>query len=359
MVCLCVCFQNESYTPFAAQLKNSLDELHETWKERQLLGEVLRGQLRHEAINKAFLPRDAEATAVVSIRTDKTIKILSGSKNDSLFAQLLIQHAAIIGMTTTAPAAAATADVDAAAIEAAGSTASRYTLRMSLAQWLCVLKDSSNIPTSLGGSAGAVVWNGNSAVCSGALTLESIKAGQALRIEVHDDSPADLNGSLVAAGSCGVLSLLECNTGEVKTFNIQMASVPRFNEHGIMMPQVPMGTLRLSLKVDEPREEPPDEFDPENLARHEVVGLDEPMPGVLERRIGDSDGPLSAADIASSLVSARPTEHESRAAFADLVASLRGDGIGYVKGLIGDVSLEEVAKISYGDRIVSSAVKVN
>ncbi len=310
-----------------------MDELHETWKERQLLGEVLRGQLRHEAINKAFVPRDAEPSAVVSIRTNKIIKILSGSKNDSLFAQLLIQHAAVIGMT------------------AAGSAPSRYTLRMNLAQWLCVMKDSSFSPDI---GSGAVVWSGDKATCSGSLTLESIKSGAAVSIEVHDEAPADLNGSLIASGSCSVLSLLECNAGEVKTLSVQLSSLPRYNEHGIMMPQVPMGTLRLSLKVDEPLEEPPVEFDPDNLARDEVVGLDEPMPGVLERRIGDSEEEAPPA----SIISARPTEHESRAAFADLVASLRGDGIGYVKGLIGDVSLEDVSKISYGDRIVSSAVKV-
>jgi hypothetical protein len=44
--------------------------------------------------------------------------------------------------------------------------------------------------------------------------------------------------------------------------------------------------------------------------------------------------------------------------FSDLVAALRGDGTGYVRMLIGEVSLAEISKMSYGCVSVRHTVRV-
>ena len=117
-----------------------------------------------------------------------------------------------------------------------------------------------------------------------------------------------------------------------------------------------LGTVQLTLRADEPAPLPDAGLDPLELRREHVSTVGVPLPETLEASL-EADVTLTADDEYSENMG-DPSVGDKLMDFSNLVAALRGDGTGYVKMLIGDVTLEDISKLSYGATNVKNSVKV-
>lgn len=117
-----------------------------------------------------------------------------------------------------------------------------------------------------------------------------------------------------------------------------------------------LGTVQLTLRADEPAPPPDAGLDPLELRREHVSTVGVPLPETLEASL-ETDVVPAADDEYSDNVG-DPSVGDKLMDFSNLVAALRGDGTGYVKMLIGDVSLKDISKLSYGVTNMKNTVKV-
>ena len=187
-------YKSESYTPFGEQLRSTIDEEHGQWLEKQLLGEVLKFQLQQEAMRNFFSSRDGPGSRTADAASNKNKVQIYSCTSDVLIVELCIVRAVIsdlyqsIGKTGPIPA-----------------ISSSYTLRLLYDRWTC-----SSVSSATLNSDGQILWDCSEITCEGTLTMESVRRGKDLRIELHDNSA--LASTLVASGTCHIQSLL--NSGK-------------------------------------------------------------------------------------------------------------------------------------------------
>lgn len=117
----------------------------------------------------------------------------------------------------------------------------------------------------------------------------------------------------------------------------------------------------MTLRADEPMAPPTADFDPFELRREHTATINTPLPQITETNI-EIRNPDDVDEIPNdedeySENSVQHSADDKFMAFSDLVAALRGDGTGYVKMLIGDVTMEDISKLSYGHVSMNKSVK--
>ena len=180
-----------SFTPFGQQLRNTLEEEHSSWREKQLLGEVLKFQLQQEAAQNFYKLRDNDARGHDLAKHQNTMHIYS-STSDILVVELTLVRAVINDLYTQITRSSMHAP----------SISSSYTLRLLFDTWSCNVVSSETC-----GIDGQIVWNCESVSFAGALTMEAVRRGGELKVELHDNG--SLGATLVATGSCRITSLLQ------------------------------------------------------------------------------------------------------------------------------------------------------
>ena len=117
----------------------------------------------------------------------------------------------------------------------------------------------------------------------------------------------------------------------------------------------------MTIRADEPKSDQILGFDPSELRREHVSTIGVPLPQRIENSLvpdNTIDCDLNLDDEYSTN-SVADTLDDKYLSFSELVAALRGDGTGYVKMLIGDLSLKEISQISYGAKTsIKKSVKV-
>lgn len=327
----------ESFTPFGHQLKNSIDEEHTMWLEKQLLGEVLKFQLQQEALRNFFTSRDANGGRDGDISKDKNKVRICSSISDVLIVELTVVRAVISDLPTSIS-------------RISQPVSSSYTLRLLYDKWTCSIVSSVS-------PGDRIVWDCCEITCVGDLTMEAIRRGKELRVELHDNSA--LATTLVATGSCLLNSLINSGIGvdhSLAVMLLQPDRHPNPEEAAVRTHPRPLGTLKLTLRADEPVQVEGPSFDPLELRREHVSTVGVPLPQTVEESLVDPDVEPNASDEYSDNYG-EPSIGDKLLDFSNLVAALRGDGTGYVKMLIGDVTMEEISKLSYGAGKIKNVVR--
>jgi hypothetical protein len=174
------------------QLKTSIEEEHTVWLEKQLLGEVLKFQLQQEALRNFFKVRDNGVDRNHDLSIDRNRVNVVSSTSDVLIVELSIVRCAISNLY----ASLAVSNTPVPAISPS------YTLRLLFDKWTC-----NTSSTSTETAAGQIVWDCAAVVCEGRLTMEALRRGLELTVELHDDSA--LAATLVAIGTCRISSLVQ------------------------------------------------------------------------------------------------------------------------------------------------------
>lgn len=169
-------------------MRTTIDEEHGQWLEKQLLGEVLKFQLQQEAMRNFFTSRDGPGSRT-TVGSANKVQIYSYT-SDVLIVELSIVRAVITDLY--------------ASIAKTGPTpaiSSSYTLRLLYDRWTC-----SSVSSATLNSDGRILWDCSEITCEGTLTMESVRRGKDLKIELHDNSA--LASTLVGSGSCNIQLLL-------------------------------------------------------------------------------------------------------------------------------------------------------
>lgn len=356
-------------TVSGSHLQCNIEEVHEMWKERQFFGEILRYQIQREA-NKATFSQSAAISA-----STRKIPVVN-TATDRLLVEVSILNATAIGLISSSSRVAFKMEERS------------YSIRISLGPWSCLVGNGRFEEDSLGD---IVSWGSPTINFSGKLSMEEVRVGEQFRIEIHEKSP--MNEAIVALASLPPMSLLNHNMGEMKTIDIQLygglrpeeknsmpssatssaPASPRDGEQpkeassgGVVEVNIaqPLCVLRLTIMASGPASElvSPPEFDALSQAIEEV-----PLPKQEETPVIQESVRLSNAGADNMSVDGQDasdvTGHDSRKEgnkeFSDLVSALRGDGLYYVRSLIGAVYYEDIKKISSKDSPVSSNVKVS
>lgn len=359
-------------------MQYKLEEIHEQWKERQYFGEILRFQIQREASKASFAQ-----TTVINPYTRK-IPVVNNI-TDKLLVEVSIMNAIAIGLISSAHQADMLV------------SDRKYSMRISLGPWSCVVGNGVYEQDTLGD---VVSWANPILEVCGKLSMEEMRIGEQFRIEIHENSP---NGSaIIALSTLAPMALLNHNMGELKSVDVQLyrpmsSSVVKEEnavDHAmpVLVPDIandttppiedvgdkptditnktlemnlgqPLCLLRLVIMASAPPDEliSPPEFDPQHQTLEEV-----PVPKTSDTPVIEESVRLSNAGVNSvqddsgeaSDVTGHHSKKDNDSDFSDLVAGLRGDGLYYVRSLIGAVYYEDVKKLSCKDLPVSSNVKV-
>jgi hypothetical protein len=166
---------------------------------------------------------------------------------------------------------------------------------------------------------------------------------QDLQLELLDENPSTPEAYFIASSQVNVAKLMGCNLGREVVFTCELYEKDS---------KTVVGTVSITVMADsEDMNENDEELHKVNSDPHGLNALE-----MLRQNSQSTSLTPVSIPMRMDLVRPNPSTEVHRDGFTKLVGDLRGDGVSFIRQLIGDVTVNDLANT--GHRINAQSVKV-